>query len=188
MVGADWPSYGFDEWFLLAALYPRIAAEGVLTFVGWNDRIANHWLALDIEYVTWANTRSEILYFAPAPLADKMPLVRQSATPRSEQLTKILAFKEQEHAAIRSYPIAPLEKPVTLVVARYKENIRWLLDLPEEVTVVLYNKGPTILNKSLRRRINHLIKLPNSGREADTYLHHLAHFSHAKEDEWTVFC
>jgi hypothetical protein len=36
--GTDWPSYGFDEWFLLAALFPRMAGCGVLTFVACNDR------------------------------------------------------------------------------------------------------------------------------------------------------
>ena len=29
--GAKWPHMGFDEWFLLAALYPRIIGRGVLT-------------------------------------------------------------------------------------------------------------------------------------------------------------
>ncbi len=61
--GSHWPDYGFDEWFLNVAVYPRIAQSGVLTFVPWNDRSLNHWFALDIEYVTWANPRSEILHY-----------------------------------------------------------------------------------------------------------------------------
>lgn len=186
--GSEWPSYGFDEWFLMAALYPRMAMNGMLTFVGWNDRTANHWLALDIEYVTWANPRSEILYFAPTPLVDKLEILREAPSAESEVLDKKLAAKELENAAKRELSADPSAPPVTLVIARYKEKIRWLLDLPDSVTVVMYNKGPAILDQEVRRRIDHLVELPNSGREADTYLHHLANFSHGGPDEWTVFC
>ena len=63
--GSDWPNYGFDEWFLLAALYPRMALSGVLTFIAWNDRTANHWFALDIEYATWANPRARSSILGP---------------------------------------------------------------------------------------------------------------------------
>ena len=58
---SDWPSYGFDEWFQLAALYPRLVQGGTLTFLPTNAR--SFLLPLDIEYVTWANRRSEIVYF-----------------------------------------------------------------------------------------------------------------------------
>ena len=60
--GSRWPDYGFDEWFLLAAVYPRLAFNGVLTFVPWGDGTLNQWFALDIEYVTWANPASQILH------------------------------------------------------------------------------------------------------------------------------
>ena len=66
--GGNWPDYGFDEWFLNVAVYPRIALSGVVTFVPWNDRRLNHWFALDIEYVTWANPKSEILHYEPPPM------------------------------------------------------------------------------------------------------------------------
>jgi hypothetical protein len=71
--GSNWPDYGFDEWFLNVAVHPRIAFSGVLTFVPWNDRKLNHWFALDIEYVTWANSKSEIIYYgSPLPM-DSQP-------------------------------------------------------------------------------------------------------------------
>ena len=57
----EWPDYGFDEWFQLAALYPRMIRKGTLTFLPMNT--ASVVLPLDIEYVTWANRRSEIVYF-----------------------------------------------------------------------------------------------------------------------------
>jgi hypothetical protein len=56
-----WPDYGFDEWFQLAALYPRLVQRGTLSFVPVNAR--SFLLPVDIEYVTWANRRSEIVYF-----------------------------------------------------------------------------------------------------------------------------
>lgn len=46
-----------------AAVYPRIASEGVLTFVHWKATFLNQWFALDIEYCTWANPKSEIMFF-----------------------------------------------------------------------------------------------------------------------------
>jgi hypothetical protein len=59
--GAVWPDYGYDEWFLLTAVYPRIAKAGVITFLPSNA--GSPYIPLDIEYVTWANKRSEIIYF-----------------------------------------------------------------------------------------------------------------------------
>lgn len=61
--GVDWPGYGFDEWFLLSAIYPRMASAGVLTFVSWSDQCLGHWFALDIEYCSWASHKSEIMFF-----------------------------------------------------------------------------------------------------------------------------
>jgi hypothetical protein len=59
--GATWPGYGFDEYFLLAAFYPRAARKGVLSFVP--AQASSQLLLLDIEYVTWANSTSEVIYF-----------------------------------------------------------------------------------------------------------------------------
>ena len=61
--GSTWPTYGYDEWFLNVAVFPRIAFEGVHTLVGYRDKALNKWFALDIEYCTWANSKSEILLF-----------------------------------------------------------------------------------------------------------------------------
>jgi len=56
-----WPDYGFDEWFQLAALYPRMVPRGTLSFIPTEAR--SFLLPVDIEYVTWANRRSELVYF-----------------------------------------------------------------------------------------------------------------------------
>ena len=58
---SEWPNYGFDEWFQLAVLYPRLLAEGTLTFIPRDAR--SLFLPVDMEYVQWANPRSESLYF-----------------------------------------------------------------------------------------------------------------------------
>lgn len=64
-----------------------------------------------------------------------------------------------------------------LVVARYNENIDWLNGI--EFDYIVYNKGSDLDMPN--------IKLPNIGREAHTYLHHIIH-NYAFLDEFTVFC
>jgi hypothetical protein len=56
-----WPSYGFDEFFMMVAAYPRLAQHGMLTFVPSSAK--SQLLALDVEYVTWGNPSSELVYF-----------------------------------------------------------------------------------------------------------------------------
>jgi hypothetical protein len=58
---ANWPGYGFDEWFQLAALYPWLAPEGTLTFIPSDSK--SLLLPADLEYALWANPRSESIYF-----------------------------------------------------------------------------------------------------------------------------
>ena len=58
-------------------------------------------------------------------------------------------------------------------------------DLSDLTLSYVYIWLPT---KKLIKRINHLIKLPNKGRESDTYLYHVQHYPHGLPDEWTVFC
>jgi len=58
---AKWPDYGFDEWFQLAALYPRMVFSGTLTFIPSDSR--SLLLPIDIEYAMWANPQSEAVYF-----------------------------------------------------------------------------------------------------------------------------
>ncbi|GAA5481951.1 hypothetical protein Hsar01_01166 [Haloferula sargassicola] len=60
MFNGEWPERGFDEWFLAVAAYPRLAESGVLSFVPTDAR--SLLLALDIEYVTWANPASEMVF------------------------------------------------------------------------------------------------------------------------------
>lgn len=60
--GSAWPSYGFDEYFMNVAIYPRLAQDGMLTFVP--SGASSQLLALDVEYCTWGNPASELVYFS----------------------------------------------------------------------------------------------------------------------------
>jgi hypothetical protein len=53
-----------------------------------------------------------------------------------------------------------------LVVARHTEDLAWLRRVPSAFTVTVYDKG--------RSTLPNATPLPNLGREAHTYLHHLA--------------
>lgn len=65
-----------------------------------------------------------------------------------------------------------------LVVARHTEPLDWLSGVRCPVTV--YNKGPDAPPGL------DALPLPNVGREAHTYLHHIVHNYHALDD-YTVF-
>lgn len=51
-----------------------------------------------------------------------------------------------------------------LVVARYREDLSWLRRVPRSARVHVYDKGGDYSGA---------LKLPNTGREAHTYLHHI---------------
>jgi hypothetical protein len=76
-----WPSYGFDEWFLLAVMYPRWAFDGVLTFFHWRLLELSFCHTLDVEYVTWANPGSEIFRCPKPPVGDSEPWEKTQVKP-----------------------------------------------------------------------------------------------------------
>ncbi|GAB3712679.1 hypothetical protein GCM10027592_51330 [Spirosoma flavus] len=67
-----------------------------------------------------------------------------------------------------------------LVVAHYTENLNWLGNLPRGLAVAVYDKSPTDTYLGG-------IALPNIGREAHTYLHHIVS-RYDSLAEWTIFC
>jgi hypothetical protein len=72
------------------------------------------------------------------------------------------------------------KKEYEIVVARYNEDISWLL--PYSPITIIYNKGNDhpILNQF------HVIQLPNIGRESHTYLYHIIqNYDHLAEK--TIF-
>jgi hypothetical protein len=55
-----------------------------------------------------------------------------------------------------------------LVVARFKENVNWLIESGLADNALIYNKGPVDFSTELK-----YVCLPNVGREAHTYLTHI---------------
>jgi hypothetical protein len=66
-----------------------------------------------------------------------------------------------------------------LVVARYTENLNWLRRVPGEFRVTIYDKSGDCNQAHL--------SLPNLGREAHTYLHHIV-TRYDSLEPLTVFC
>lgn len=60
---------------------------------------------------------------------------------------------------------------IELVVARFEEELAWLRRVPPSVRVRVYNKGPDV---AVPRPGAQVDPLPNVGREAHAYLHHIA--------------
>ncbi len=59
-----WPGAGWLSIFAMLALYPRLAAGGMLAFVPSSAR--SLFLGLDVEYSTWANPASELVIYRNA--------------------------------------------------------------------------------------------------------------------------
>lgn len=71
--------------------------------------------------------------------------------------------------------------PLELVVARYTEELNWLRKVPKSVRITVYDKsGEDTLYTDY-------VRLPNLGREAHTYLHHIVG-RYGSLSDWTVFC
>ncbi|MGA1803738.1 hypothetical protein [Rhizobium sp. HT1-10] len=61
----------------------------------------------------------------------------------------------------------------SVVLARYNESLDWILDIPDDFDIVIYNKGEPIDHPDVIRRAAEIIDRPNVGRESETYLHHM---------------
>tara|TARA_B100002019_G_C21250449_1_gene590837 strand:- start:69 stop:2060 length:1992 start_codon:yes stop_codon:yes gene_type:complete len=60
-----------------------------------------------------------------------------------------------------------------IVVARYSEQLNWILKVDSDIKIIVYNKGKNDLEPNILSRINELRHLPNVGREGHTYLNHI---------------
>lgn len=77
------------------------------------------------------------------------------------------------------------KKRVTLVVARYREDVRWLRAFDKDrFDIVCYNKGEPVVDLP-----SHILqtRLPNVGREAHTYLYHILRTYKNPTTEYVVF-
>ena len=77
----------------------------------------------------------------------------------------------------------------TLVIARYAEPLDWLLQTPNEIGIVVYNKGEAITDTAILDRVERIESRRNFGRESETYLHHVSkHRANAERPGFTIFC
>jgi len=131
--GNKWPSYGFDELFMTLAAYPRLAQKGMLTFVPTFSK--SQLLTLDIEYVTWGNPNSELVYF---PVDDCCGVVRE-APQESEPEAFSADIVEFPHGPVSEVPEnAVMEEPIVafLFLTRSDQNhanvwTEYLSDIPQ---------------------------------------------------------
>jgi UDP-galactopyranose mutase len=83
-------------------------------------------------------------------------------------------------------PRAPRPRvELELVVARHREPVEWLRHVPEAIRVTVYDKGGDL--DPARLPWARVETLPNLGREAHTYLHHLV-TRRGRLAPVTVFC
>lgn len=71
---------------------------------------------------------------------------------------------------------------VEIVVAKYNENVDWLI--PYNTLITIYDKGSTYNTQN--NIFKNIIDLPNVGRESHTYLHHIVN-NYDNLKEYTVF-
>ncbi len=60
-----------------------------------------------------------------------------------------------------------------IVLARYMESVEWIVDIPDDFEVYIYNKGDILTSPAVARRATKIIERPNYGRESETYLYHM---------------
>ena len=75
-----------------------------------------------------------------------------------------------------------------LVVARFKEELDWLVEVPEDIDIYVYNKGEDDLGEPVRNRCKAVEARKNFGREAETYLHHMIGHRPENPERFTIFC
>ena len=76
----------------------------------------------------------------------------------------------------------------TLIIARYAENLDWLLETPSNLRIIVYNKGEEINSPEIVERVDHIESRRNLGREAETYLHHVLTRRNNPGNGHTIFC
>ncbi|MCY1664711.1 hypothetical protein [Rhizobium sp. SL86] len=73
-----------------------------------------------------------------------------------------------------------------IVLARYLEPVDWIVDIPDDFEVYIYNKGDAITAPAVVSRASHIIQRHNTGRAAETYLYHM--MTEVKDDsDFTVY-
>lgn len=83
-----------------------------------------------------------------------------------------------------------MDLSLDLITARYHEDLAWTHKVPAPIKLVIYNKGDDLNREAYRAQrnsCNELHRLPNVGREAHTYLHHIVE-SYDSLADVLIFC
>jgi hypothetical protein len=72
-----------------------------------------------------------------------------------------------------------------IIIASYKENLNWVEDIPRDWIVSIYNTDKDRTNFPFNKQ--YLQKLPNIGREAGQWLHHIVD-RYDKLADFSFFC
>lgn len=85
----------------------------------------------------------------------------------------------------------PTTSEVQFVVARYGEDLSWLLRpeiLPYAANAIIYNKGADNISETIHAAVKEVVQLPNVGRAEHSYMYHIV--NSVKNDalfKYTVF-
>jgi hypothetical protein len=98
------------------------------------------------------------------------------------QAVSSVGWAEGETASANTRPLGVQASPLEVVVAHYKENLGWLVQLAENPHIGVYTKGSEPVDGLDADAEVH--QLPNVGREAHSYL---SHIGDEKLADWFVF-
>jgi hypothetical protein len=74
----------------------------------------------------------------------------------------------------------------SIVIARYNESLDWVVNIPSDFEIYIYNKGVPVSDARIIDRADHIIDRQNVGRESETYIHHML-TKPRKDNSFTVF-
>ncbi len=149
IAAATWPSYGFDEWFLLAVMYPRWAFEGVLTFFHWSLPELDFCHTLDVEYVTWANPGSEVFRCPKPPAGESEPWEKNKVEPTLAVRGNSTVFRRERQRIGPAHRI--LREPPGVQMSGIPPFEGSLAELLDEVGSHVFAEFWIDLNPRLRR-------------------------------------
>jgi hypothetical protein len=110
---------------------------------------------------------------------------------RSSVTSHLIAKQKraQSLVMISRFLLTDYDMVATLVIARYNEKLDWLLQVPDKIGIIVYNKGEAINDPAILDRIERIENRRNFGRESETYLHHVAkHRTDVARAGYTIFC
>ncbi len=115
---------------------------------------------------------------ATTPISDVPPVGTSWTLTNRRFLDWEKAMRQAPSTGVRT-PSAAKE----LVVIRYKEDLSWLSEVPDDFAITVYDKSPTPWTLE---RPGCVIRMPNHGREASSMLWHL-YEAHESLADWTYF-